>query len=123
VYLNVIFLDDDAWPHLGHEFVLGDQMAMAAYQNQQYVKRSLTHGNGYAVGGELALMDQQTERSELVGFPHPGDLELWCRTYLLFETQGQAILTMTSFIIHLARKAAHKMDAKITNLRILERAR
>ena len=45
---NVIFLDDDAWPHLGHEFVLGDQMAMAAYQHQQYVKRSLSHGNGYA---------------------------------------------------------------------------
>jgi hypothetical protein len=64
VYLNVIFLDDDAWPHLVHEFVLGNQMAMAAYQHQQYCERSLSHGNGYAVGEELALMDQQTERSE-----------------------------------------------------------
>ena len=75
------------------------------------------------LGREHALIDQQTERSELVVFTHRGNLELWWQPHFLFESQGQAIATMTSFIIYLARKAAHKMDAKITNLRILERAR
>jgi hypothetical protein len=97
-------------------------MAMAAYQHQQYLKRPLSQGNGYAMGGELALIDQQTERSELVVFRHRGNLELWWQPHFFFESQGQAIATMTSFIIHSARKAAHKVDAKITNLRLLERA-
>src|SRR6185295_13456571 len=97
-------------------------MAMAAYQHQQYVKRPLSQGDGYAMGGELALIDQQTKRSESVVFKHGGNLELWCQPHFLFESQGQAIATMTSFIIHSARKAAHKMDAQITNVRLLERA-
>ena len=81
VDLNVIFFHHDPGPDLGHEFVLGHQLAVAAHQQQQDIKGPLTERHRHTVRQQFAPRDQQTERAEHECFGHqryPGRCEFTC---------------------------------------------
>jgi hypothetical protein len=70
VNLDVVFFDHHPGPDLGHELVLGHQLAVAANQHQQDFERALAERDRHAVGQQLAPRDQQSERSERESFGH-----------------------------------------------------
>ena len=61
---EIVLLDDDAGPHLAHQFVLGDELAVAAHQRQQHIERALSDHHRNVARQQLVPVGQQTKRSE-----------------------------------------------------------
>ncbi len=70
VHLDIVLLHHHAGPDLGHQLILGDQLAVAPHQRQQDIEGALAERHRHAVRQQLASRDQQTERSELEGITH-----------------------------------------------------
>ena len=68
--LDSVFLDRHIWPHCGHQFVLGDQVAFGLRQHRQQLERLAPQGNGGFVRQELAVGLQRQVTNAILAFGH-----------------------------------------------------
>ena len=70
VNLNIVFFHHHAGPDLGHQLVLGHQLAVPAHQQQQDFERALPERDRDTVGQQFAPRGQQSEWSKGESFAH-----------------------------------------------------